>query len=103
MTLLNHKTQAEQKPHELTLFIRKTERYLDEVVEHGNDQQLFIASYLQGHFAVVAGQSQVKQMTQVEQLAGLMDTSLTAAFDNNELVADDQQQVLSLWQTLQSG
>lgn len=102
MTLLNHTTQAEHKPHELTSFIQKTERYLDEVVGHGNDQQLFIASYLQGHFAVVAGQSQVKQMTQVEQLAGLMDTSLSAAFDNNELVADDQQQVLSLWQTLQS-
>lgn len=102
MTLLNHTTQEKHKPHELASFIQKTERYLDEVVGHGNDQQLFIASYLQGHFAVVAGQSQVKQMTQVAQLAGLMDTSLTAAFDNNELVADDQQQVLSLWQTLQS-
>jgi hypothetical protein len=72
------------------------------VVEHGNDQQLFIASYLQGHFAVEAGQSQVQQMTQVTQLAELMDISLTAAFSNNELATDDQQQVLSLWQTLQS-
>jgi hypothetical protein len=72
------------------------------VVEHGNDQELFIASYLQGHFAVEAGQSQVQQMTQVKQLAELMDTSLTSAFSNNELAIDDQQQVLSLWQTLQS-
>jgi hypothetical protein len=103
LTLLNQKTEANQKTDELTSFIQKTEGYLDQVVGHGNDQELFIASYLQGHFAVVAGQSQVNQMTQVEQLVGLMFTSLTAAFDNNELLADDQKQVLSLWQTLQSG
>jgi hypothetical protein len=72
------------------------------VVEHGNDQQLFIASYLQGHFAVEAGQSQVQQMTQIKQLAELMDTSLTSAFRNQELSTDDQQQVFSLWQTLKS-
>jgi hypothetical protein len=29
-----------------------------------------------------------------------MKTSLDNAFANNELVADDQQQVLSLWQLL---
>jgi hypothetical protein len=72
-------------------------------VQHGNDQELFIASYLQGHFAVEAGQSQVQQMTQVKQLAALMETSLTAAFSNQELATDDQQQVIRLWQTLQSG
>jgi DNA-binding phage protein len=89
-------------PEPLLSFIQRTERYLDQVVEHGNDQQLFIASYLQGHFAVVAGQSQVQGMTQVAQLSELMNTSLLKAFENNELVVDDQQQVLSLWQTLLS-
>lgn len=87
-------------PQSLISFIQQTESYLDQVVEHGNDQELFIASYLQGHFAVVAGQSQVQQMTQVAQLSELMDTSLTTAFANNELGADDQKQVLSLWQIL---
>jgi hypothetical protein len=95
-------TSSEQQQNELTAFIQKTERYLDQVVEHGNDQQLFIASYLQGHFAVEAGQSQVQQMTQIKQLAELMDTSLTSAFSNQELSTDDQQQVFSLWQTLKS-
>ncbi|MFT4809623.1 MAG: hypothetical protein ACJAXM_000704 [Arenicella sp.] len=95
-------TSSKQQQNELTSFLQKTESYLDQVVEHGNDQELFIASYLQGHFAVEAGQSQVQQMTQVKQLAELMDTSLTSAFSNNELAIDDQQQVLSLWQTLQS-
>jgi DNA-binding phage protein len=96
-------TLSKQQQNELTIFIQKTERYLDNVVEHGDDQELFIASYLQGHFAVVAGQSQVQQMTQVTQLAELMDTSLSSAFSNQELIADDQQQVATLWQTLQVG
>ncbi len=95
-------TSSKQQQNELTSCLQKTESYLDQVVEHGNDQQLFIASYLQGHFAVEAGQSQVQQMTQIKQLAELMDTSLTSAFSNQELSTDDQQQVFSLWQTLKS-
>ncbi len=102
MTLSTQNQKANPPTDELTSFIHKTEGYLDEVVGHGNDQELFIASYLQGHFAVAAGLSQVKHMTQVEQLAGLMHTSLTSAFDNNELADDDQQQVLGLWKTLQT-
>jgi hypothetical protein len=93
-------TSLTQQQTPLTLFIQQTERYLDKVVEHGDDQELFIASYLQGHFAVAAGQSQVQHMTQVEQLSNLMDTSLSSAFSNNELAADDQKQMLSLWQSL---
>lgn len=93
-------TLAKQTPNELTLFIKKTEKYLDQVVENGSDQELFIASYLQGHFAVAAGQSQVRNMSQVTQLNDLMETSLDAAFDNNELDKSDQNQVLKLWQIL---
>ena len=100
--LSNQQPEVNQQPDGLLSFIQKTERYLDQVVGHGNDQELFIASYLQGHFAVVAGQSQVQQMTQVEQLSELMRVSLDSAFNNNELVEDDQQQVLNLWQTLQT-
>ncbi|MDU0355879.1 YfcL family protein [Paraglaciecola aquimarina] len=82
---------------ELTLFIDKVEKHLDSVVEHGSDQELFIASYLQGHFAVMAGQSQVQHMTKVSQLDQLMHTSLSQAFANDELVSDDQTQVWNLW------
>ena len=93
-------TSSNQQQNELSYFIQQTENYLDQVVEHGNDQELFIASYLQGHFAVEAGQSQVQGMTQIAQLSELMKTSLDNAFANNELVADDQAQVLDLWQLL---
>ncbi len=89
-------------PNELSQFIQKTEHYLDNVVEHGDDQALFIASYLQGHFAVAAGQSQVQNMQQVAELDELMRVSLTGAFENNELQAQDQQQVQALWQQLLS-
>ena len=94
MTVLN------PKDTQLDAFILRTEAYLDNVVEHGDDQALFIASYLQGHFAVAAGQSQVRKMTQIAELAKLMDDSLTSAFDNNELAVIDKQQVLKLWQLL---
>lgn len=93
-------TSSNSQLNELSSFIKRTEIYLDQVVEHGDDQQLFIASYLQGHFAVEAGQSQVQGMTQISQLSELMQVSLARAFANSELVADDQQQVLSLWNSL---
>lgn len=95
-------TVSNQPKNELTSFIQKTERYLDQVVEHGDDQALFIASYLQGHFAVEAGQSQVQGMTQVEQLSQLMDISLNNAFNNNELMDGDKEQVLNLWEALKN-
>ncbi|WP_199271631.1 YfcL family protein [Paraglaciecola sp. L3A3] len=82
---------------ELALFIAKVEKKLDGVVEHGTDQELFISSYLQGHFAVMAGQSQVQGMIQISQLDELMKSSLSQAFSNNELAVDDQKQVLDLW------
>lgn len=93
-------TSTNNQQNALTVFIHKTERYLDQVVEHGNDQELFIASYLQGHFAVEAGQSQVQGMMRVDELSGLMHTSFTHAFANNELEAEDRKQVLNLWQSL---
>ncbi len=78
----------------------KIEGYLDQVVVAGSDQQLFIASYLQGHFAVAVGQSQILQMTQISELDTIMQDSLTGAFANNELVPSDQEQVMKLWQSL---
>jgi hypothetical protein len=83
---------------ELQTFIASVEQFLDQVVVNGSDQELFISSYLQGHFAVMAGQSQVQGMTQSSQLDGLMQESLKQAFANNELEPADQKQVWALWQ-----
>ena len=85
--------------NQLLKFIQRVEQYLDNVVEHGDDQQLFIASYLQGHFAVQAGQSQVQNMSKISELDCLMNESLNAAFDNKELTPEDQEQVWVLWRS----
>lgn len=84
---------------ELQAFIANVEQQLDEVVVNGSDQELFISSYLQGHFAVMAGLSQVQNMTKISQLDGLMQTSLEQAFSNKELEAEDQNQVQTLWKS----
>lgn len=40
-------------------YIGQIESALDSVVDHGSDEELFIASYLQGHFAVIARQQEM--------------------------------------------
>ncbi len=89
----------QENQSDLMSFIARVEQFLDQVVNTGSDQELFIASYLQGHFAVMAGQSQVQNMQSVAQLDGLMQQSLTRAFDSQELDPEDQKQVKALWQS----
>ena len=43
-------------PESVVNAIADIEASLDDVVNHGSDDELFIASYLQGHFAVEARQ-----------------------------------------------
>ena len=78
-------------------FVIQIEQSLHEVVDTGTDQQLFIASYLHGHFSLVVAQLQQHQHVGVAELDRNLQASLQSAFDNNELEASDQQQVMSLW------
>ncbi|WP_296053021.1 YfcL family protein [uncultured Alteromonas sp.] len=73
---------------------------LDSVVDHGSDDELFIASYLQGHFAVEARKLELDETASVEKLSHIMQQSLEQAFANNELEPADQQAVTVLWQKL---
>ncbi len=57
-------------PESVVNAIADIEASLDDVVNHGSDDELFIASYLQGHFA------------------------------NNELESEDAKQVKALWARL---
>lgn len=84
----------------LNSFIAKAEDYLDRVVDTGSDQELFISSYLQGHFAVEAAQQQLADTSSISQLDAAMQQSLQCAFDAGELEERDQQQVWALWQRL---
>ncbi|WP_218355348.1 YfcL family protein [Alteromonas lipotrueiana] len=76
---------------------RQIEENLDSVVDHGNDDELFIASYLQGHFAVISKPLEVDPEASVAKLDAEVTQSLKSAFSNRELEAEDQDKVWSMW------
>ena len=80
--------------------IADIEASLDDVVNHGSDDELFIASYLQGHFAVEARQLEMQEDATVAMLNDKMLESLNSAFANNELESEDAKQVKALWARL---
>ena len=87
-------------PQDVVEKIAKIEAALDDVVNHGDDDELFIASYLQGHFAVESRQLEMQENATMKQLDDNMTTSLERAFANNELEKDDAERVNALWTRL---
>lgn len=81
-------------------FVNKAEAKLDAVVEHGSDQELFVAGYLHGHFSLVVSQVEQSQSRSIDNLDQIMRESLDAAFRQNELEVEDQEQVQTLWRTI---
>lgn len=69
----------------------------DGVVEHGTDQELFIAGYLSGHFSLVVSQCQLQGEETAAALNIQMLASLDKAFADGELEETDQQQVKAFW------
>jgi len=80
--------------------IARIEAALDDVVNHGSDDELFIASYLQGHFAVEARQVEMQHDATLITLNEKMNDSLCRAFENKELDNDDAARVTQLWDRL---
>lgn len=87
-------------PQGVVKAIAEIEASLDDVVNHGSDDELFIASYLQGHFAVEARQLEMREDASLELLNEKMLSSLDSAFKNNELESEDAKQVKALWARL---
>lgn len=87
-------------PQDVVEKIAKIEAALDDVVNHGDDDELFIASYLQGHFAVESRQLEMQESATMEQLNDNMTESLNRAFANNELEQADAKLVSALWARL---
>jgi hypothetical protein len=76
---------------------------LDSFIADGSDQELFIASYLHGHFdlAIVKAEKADVAITPDESarisfLEQTLIEQLQLAFDNNELESNDQIEVLNL-------
>ncbi|MEW9799103.1 YfcL family protein [Alteromonas sp. CYL-A6] len=91
-----------QAPHDVVRQINVIEHALDDVVNTGSDDELFVASYLQGHFAVIARALEMDEHATLDALDDQMRKSLVTAFRNKELEEADQEQVLLLWQRLRS-
>lgn len=87
-------------PESVVKAIADIEASLDDVVNHGSDDELFIASYLQGHFAVESRQLEMREDATISMLNENMLQSLNNAFANNELESDDAEQVKALWARL---
>lgn len=73
---------------------------LDDVVNHGSDDDLFIAIYLQGHYAVIARKLEMRVDACLDVLDHHMSSSLQDAFDNKEVDDADADKILSLWSSL---
>ena len=87
-------------PEHVVKAIAEIEASLDDVVNHGSDDELFVASYLQGHFAVESRQLEMREDASIAMLNDKMVESLNEAFANNELESEDAKQVKALWDRL---
>lgn len=81
-------------------FVDLTEEKLDEYVVSGSDEELFIASYLHGHFSLAVSQTLQSQKQSTDELNKVMQANLQSAFDNNELESSDQKKVFAMWSSL---
>ncbi|WP_127957855.1 YfcL family protein [Serratia microhaemolytica] len=73
---------------------------IDEMVEHGSDDELFAGGYLRGHLTLAVAQAQEKGDTTLTQLDMRVRHSLVKAIKAGELAPADQVLVLGLWQRL---
>lgn len=92
---------------EQSIFLEKTDKmqaHLDSFIVDGSDQELFIASYLHGHFDIaVANVEKLIESGDNNPLASLqqiLEKQLIDAFENNELSTLDAEQVTQLFNTL---
>lgn len=83
--------------------IEHIENALHAVVGAGDDDALFIASYLHGHFDIVVTQVDNESHPSLSTLDQCMQNDLADAFANNELESADQVKVYALWQQLVDG
>lgn len=87
-------------------YLDQKENFLDQFIDSGSDQALFVASYIHGHFSVVAANI-VKALSQEnseqytfeqyrETFISMLNASVQRAIDNNELDNKDAEQVINM-------
>jgi hypothetical protein len=90
-----------------SIFIEKSDKmqaHLDSFIADGSDHELFIASYLHGHFDVAVANVEKLiergEASPILTLQAMLDAQLQKAFDNNELSTEDAGQVTALFNYL---
>lgn len=91
---------------QLHQYLDQKEYFLDQFIDSGSDQELFVASYIHGHFSVIAANivsvlsqanSQDYTFEQYQQsFVSMLSTSVQRAIDNNELDNKDAEQVINM-------
>lgn len=78
-------------------YLDNIEHRLNTVVETGDDEELFIASYFHGHFSLAASQVNPEHPDPYHALDVILKDNLHVAFNNGELAEPDQALVWTLW------
>ena len=78
-------------------YLDKIENRLNTVVETGDDNELFIASYFHGHFSLAASQVNPEHPDPHHALDVILTDNLRDAFTHGELAEPDQVLVWALW------
>ncbi|MBU1619582.1 MAG: YfcL family protein [Gammaproteobacteria bacterium] len=83
-------------------YIQQVAQFLDAMVQHASDDELFAGGYLRGHFDLAVGRLELtEQQFERATLADTVQHSLDLAIAGGELTEQDQSLVLGLWQQLQ--
>jgi hypothetical protein len=90
-----------------SIFIEKSDKmeaHLNSFIADGTDHELFIASYLHGHFDVAVANVEKLiesgEASPISTLQATLNAQLQKAFDDNELSTEDAGQVTALFDFL---
>ncbi|MGL5105516.1 MAG: YfcL family protein [Plesiomonas shigelloides] len=84
----------------MTQFEQRVLALIDEMVEHGTDDELFAGGYLRGHLTLAVADAEADGVSSLSELAQRVNASLDAAIAKGELSPPDQVLVRNLWQKL---
>ena len=84
----------------MTHFEQRVLALIDEMVEHGTDDELFAGGYLRGHLTLAVADAEADGVSSLSELAQRVNASLDAAIAKGELSPPDQVLVRNLWQQL---
>ncbi len=98
--------QHAQLLNEVDKYLDRKEAFLDKFIESGSEHDLFVASYIHGHFSVIAANvmrfasdPSAAQFTLSDLCANadrLLQESINTAIMNNELSESDAKEVIAM-------